>query len=60
MGIEAKIILTILLIMLTTGIVGLIGSIFEKEKLCGIAAVAFFVEVFLLIAVAMIFIWIVL
>ena len=58
MGIEAKIILTILLIMLTTGVVGLIGSIIDKEKLCGIAVIALFVEFFLLIAVAMIFIWV--
>lgn len=58
MGIEVKIILTILLIMLTTVIIGLIGSIIDKEKLCRIAVIVFFVEVFLLIAVGMIFIWI--
>jgi hypothetical protein len=34
MGIGAKIILTILLTMLATGIVGLIGDIIDKEKLC--------------------------
>ena len=58
MGIEAKIILTILLLILTTGVVAYIGGIADKEKLCGIATIAFFVEIFLLIAVAIIFIWI--
>ena len=44
--------------MLATGLMALIGSITEKEKLCEIAGTAFFIEVFLIIIIIAIFIWI--
>lgn len=49
MGIGLKLLLTMLLVMLITSFVGLIGSICSKERLCYIAAIAFFIEVFILL-----------
>lgn len=57
MSLHLKMLVTILLVMLATALVGLIGAMSDKKKVYGGAGIALFVEMFVTIGYLIYCVW---